>query len=152
MQALLDGLGVGAEGAMVQRRIGRCEEEVGISDWTSKGTCRAPYASVSHDRVVRSLNGWIYVRWQQGLLQAEQDATINDFECTCLIENSKSYGNNVTQPCLPKLGQLSIHRLCGYKRQGSLPTHDCCRHYQRPGIRLIFKIPSPSLLQPSMAG
>ena len=60
MQAVLDGFGIGAKGAMVQRGIGRCEEEVGVSNWTSKGTCRTLYANVSHIRLVRSLNEWIH--------------------------------------------------------------------------------------------
>ena len=36
MQALLDGLGVGAKGAMVQRCVGRSEHEMGVSHGTAK--------------------------------------------------------------------------------------------------------------------
>ena len=65
---------------------------------------------------------------------------INNDEYSCLVEKSILYIDTVTQSFLPKLGQLLILRLCGYKRYGGLQSHDHFRYEQRltlSGISLI---------------
>ena len=56
-EAILHRFRVGAEGAMVQWRVGGCEEEVGVPHRTSEGTKGRVWTGVSHVGMEVFVNG-----------------------------------------------------------------------------------------------